>query len=185
MRQNTVAQIIDAVCNVGRVQLIHLTGPRQTFWVAKHRQIAMHLGRERTGETAQNIALQLGRKDHTTVLHADRVIAKLREECPDWRKHIEEIVRLLDGTRSENSAVRCPQVARFPLAPNQPKRKSMPKFQKPSSERVNEIKLRVCMTTDCEREFLSKHYGDRRCKRCKARMRVVGGVDERLESATA
>lgn len=196
MSQNTVSEIIDAVCEVGKVDIRMIVGPRQTMWVTKHRQIAMHLARERTAETALSISYQLGRKDHTTVLHADRAIATLREECPDWRKHIEEIVRLLDGTRSQSSVVRCPDVVRHPLAPrcpqaarfsqasNQSSIQPKPEFKKPSSERDDEIKLRVCITTGCERELLSKNYGDRRCKRCKARIRAGGSIDARLESAS-
>lgn len=188
MTQNTVSEIIDVVCMVGGVGLEEIVGSRRTRWITRHRQIAMHLARERTVESALNIAHQLGRGDHTTVLHADRVVAILRQDSADWRKHIEEMIRVLDDKRKQRSMIECPQVARFPLAPQQPKRASQPKFRKPSNDDRNEFhneqKKRTCMTRDCRTEFLSKDFGDRFCKRCKTNRSYASGFDARLEGAT-
>lgn len=188
MTRNTVSEIIDVVCRVGRVELREITSARRTLWVTRHRQIAMHLARERTVESALNIAHQLGRRDHTTVLHADRVVASLRQDCADWRKHINEMIRILDDERRQRSKMGCPQVTRFPLAPHQPKPSSQPKFRKPSNDDQNEFhherKRRTCMTRDCGTEFLSKDFSDRFCPRCKYNRRQKGGFDARLEGAT-
>lgn len=189
MRQNSVSEIVEIVCQVGRVDPHLIIGSRRTMWITKHRQIAMHLSRERTVETALSIAHQLGRKDHTTVLYADRLIAKLREDDLDWQKHIAEMVERLDQARRDRSVVECPQVAIFPLAPVNPSLKRGPKFRKPSNdeqhEQPYEQKLRTCMTEGCDRELLSKHFGDRFCRNCKINRRNNGGFDQRLGSATA
>lgn len=188
MSQNTVSEIVDVVCEVGCINPHLIIGSRRSMWVTKHRQIAMHLSRERTLETALSIANQLGRKDHTTVLHADRVIIKLREEDADWRKHIAKMVDHLDAIRRNRSIVGCPQADFFTLAPENQPLKRGPKFRKPSNderhEHPYEQKLRICMTEECEREFLSKHYGDRFCRRCKVNRRRNANFDRRLESAT-
>ncbi|MBR1603355.1 MAG: chromosomal replication initiator protein DnaA [Synergistaceae bacterium] len=65
----------------------------RTAELAQARQIAMYLSRELTDSSLNNIAKAFGKKDHTTVLHAQRKIAELINSNPEFNKMIESIKR--------------------------------------------------------------------------------------------
>ncbi len=60
------------------------------------RQVAMYLCRRRAGASLPEIGRRFGR-DHTTVLHAERRIAKLAKVEPDVRETLLALERKLDG----------------------------------------------------------------------------------------
>jgi chromosomal replication initiator protein len=78
---------------VGKIQYAvasHYGIPVQEMWserkarsVARPRQIAMYLARELTGYSLPRIGRCFGYRDHTTVMHACRVVALLCEERSD------------------------------------------------------------------------------------------------------
>lgn len=59
-------------------------------------------------------------------------------------------------------------------------------ISKPKSVKINQQKVRKCLNTSCGKEFLSKHYGERKCPDCRYTQRSTGELfDPRYESATA
>ena len=70
-----------------------LAGVGRTAELAQARQIAMYLSRELTDSSLNNIAKAFGKKDHTTVLHAQRKIAELINSNPEFNKMIDSIKR--------------------------------------------------------------------------------------------
>lgn len=72
-----------------------LTGPSRTKSVALPRQISMYLARRLTKQSLHEIGRQLGDRDHTTVLHAERLIGKRAEADPAMRGLLDELEREL------------------------------------------------------------------------------------------
>ena len=59
------------------------------------RHIAMYIMRECTGLSLVKIGEIFGGRDHTTVLHACRQIAKLRESLPDLNHDVNFLLQVL------------------------------------------------------------------------------------------
>ncbi|HCA40190.1 MAG TPA: chromosomal replication initiator protein DnaA, partial [Aminobacterium sp.] len=68
-----------------------LTGNRRTSDIALARQVAMYLCRKLTESSLQQVGLAFRKKDHTTVLHAQRKITKLIEEQPRMKEIVDNI----------------------------------------------------------------------------------------------
>lgn len=71
--------IQEAVCTQFHVKMIELKSKRRSKTLVHPRQIAMYLCRELTNASYPEIGRQFGGKDHTTIIHAWRQIAKARE----------------------------------------------------------------------------------------------------------
>ena len=82
--QKTVADRFD-------VRVADLVGPRRPKNIARPRQIAMFLARELTDLPLQAIAEAFNRKDHGTVLYAERAIAKLAKGDAELRKALDQL----------------------------------------------------------------------------------------------
>jgi chromosomal replication initiator protein len=68
-----------------------LVGNRRTSDIALARQVAMYLCRKLTDISLQQIGFSFKKKDHTTVLHAQRKISKLVEEQPRMKEIVDNI----------------------------------------------------------------------------------------------
>jgi len=90
-REIRVPDIMNLVTDRYDVKLSELQGRRRTRSIALPRQICMHLARRHTHHSLEEIGGFFGGRDHTTVLHADRLIAKRRETDSDFRQAIERI----------------------------------------------------------------------------------------------
>ena len=66
---------------------------------ARPRQVAMYLCRDMTGRSLPEIGRQFGGRDHTTVLHACRVIPTLMAEDPSFRHEVEMLRARLTALR--------------------------------------------------------------------------------------
>lgn len=62
----------------------HMKSAARWKGVSHPRQVAMYLARELTGLSLNQIGLQFGGRDHSTVIHACAVVAKRRAESPDF-----------------------------------------------------------------------------------------------------
>ena len=71
--------IQEAVCTTFHVKLTELKSRRRSKTLVQPRQIAMYLCRELTDSSYPEIGRQFGGKDHTTIIHACRQVAKARE----------------------------------------------------------------------------------------------------------
>lgn len=76
----TLTEIMQSVCVIFDVKMSDLTSPDRHRSVARPRQIAMYLGRALTARSTPEIGRRLGNRDHTTVIHGIRQIAKLADE---------------------------------------------------------------------------------------------------------
>lgn len=75
----TLDNIQKTVAEYCRIRVSDLHSPRRTRSVTRPRQIAMALSKELTNHSLPEIGNAFGGRDHTTVLHACRRIAELRE----------------------------------------------------------------------------------------------------------
>lgn len=93
-RQVTIENIMSTVSRYYNIPVKELRSPRRSRSLARPRQIAMSLSRELTTHSLPEIG-QAFEKDHTTVLHACRTIAKLREADTRVHDDYENLLRQL------------------------------------------------------------------------------------------
>ena len=87
----TIEKIQDAVTEFYGISADDLTGPKRIAELARARQVAMFLCRELTEASLQQIAHAFRKKDHTTVIHAQRKIEELVKEDPILRQTVENL----------------------------------------------------------------------------------------------
>lgn len=73
----TIARIQEEVARYFSIPLSEMTSARRSRDVARPRQIAMFLARELTPKSLPDIGRRFGGRDHTTVMHAIRVVEAL------------------------------------------------------------------------------------------------------------
>jgi chromosomal replication initiator protein len=93
-RMVTMDNIKRTVSTYYNIRLTDLSSPRRTRSLARPRQIAMALSKELTQHSLPEIGESFG-KDHTTVLHACRKVAELRQEDLKIREDYENLLRQL------------------------------------------------------------------------------------------
>lgn len=76
----TLDQIMAAVCKYYGLKNADLISKRRTRSITRPRQLAMHICKKLTKHSLPEIGAKFGGRDHTTVLHACRVIAKRLED---------------------------------------------------------------------------------------------------------
>jgi chromosomal replication initiator protein len=77
------------------LSLNELKSKRRTQNLVVPRQIAMFLTRRLVNLSFPAIGEQFGGRDHTTVLHACRQVAKLRESMPDMNHDVNFLLQVL------------------------------------------------------------------------------------------
>lgn len=92
----TVADIRDRVAAARRLSIVALSAERRDQNIVEARQITMYLAKRRTRESLPTIGSLLGDFNHTTVLHAHRVIEERRDKEPALDAEISAIERSLD-----------------------------------------------------------------------------------------
>jgi chromosomal replication initiator protein len=65
--------------------------------IARPRQVAMYLSKQLTPKSLQDIGLQFGKKDHTTVMHAIRKIEELISTDSEFREEVNLLTRILQN----------------------------------------------------------------------------------------
>ena len=97
MRRITLRDCIVASSAYYEIHQKKLTGNCRQARYAVPRQVTMHVARRLTGLSYPRIAGRLGNRDHSTIIHGDRLIAGLKESDLQIRKAIIEIcTRLYD-----------------------------------------------------------------------------------------
>ena len=76
----TIENIQKTVAQYYKVRLSDLSSKRRNRSIARPRQVAMALSKELTSHSLPEIGDAFGGRDHTTVLHACRKVAELREQ---------------------------------------------------------------------------------------------------------
>nr|WP_218875852.1 chromosomal replication initiator protein DnaA [Pseudomonas sp. BMW13] len=78
-----------------KIKISDLLSKRRSRSIARPRQVAMALSKELTNHSLPEIGVAFGGRDHTTVLHACRKIAELRESDADIREDYKNLLRTL------------------------------------------------------------------------------------------
>jgi len=78
-----------------KIKVSDILSKRRSRSVARPRQVAMALAKELTNHSLPEIGDAFGGRDHTTVLHATRKIAELRETDADIREDYKNLLRTL------------------------------------------------------------------------------------------
>jgi chromosomal replication initiator protein len=93
----TIDNIQKTVAEYYKIKVADLLSKRRSRSVARPRQLAMALAKELTNHSLPEIGDAFGGRDHTTVLHACRKIAQLREESHDIKEDYSNLVRTLSS----------------------------------------------------------------------------------------
>lgn len=91
----SIDNIQRTVAEYYKIKVADLLSKRRTRSVARPRQVAMALSKELTNHSLPEIGDAFGGRDHTTVLHACRKIAELRESDADIREDYKNLLRTL------------------------------------------------------------------------------------------
>lgn len=89
--------IISATAEVSGLPAALLLSERRSTALVRARQIAMHVAKERCPHASLPVIGRLFRRDHTTVLHACRVVAERLETDPETRDLRDRIVARLEA----------------------------------------------------------------------------------------
>ena len=90
-REVRVQDITNIVTNRYDVKLSDLQGRRRSRSIAFPRQVCMYLARQYTHHSLEEIGGFFGGRDHTTVLHANKLIASRKANDVGFRSRLEEI----------------------------------------------------------------------------------------------
>lgn len=77
------------------VTAIHIRSHRRTADIVRPRQVAMYLCRALTTRSYPDIALFLGGKDHTTIMHSVRAVAKTMNENADFAQEVASLANII------------------------------------------------------------------------------------------
>jgi chromosomal replication initiator protein len=96
-RRITIDEIQRRVAEHYNLKLSEMSSERRARAVARPRQVAMYLAKQLTTRSLPEIGRKFGGRDHTTVMHAIRVIEELRQSDPGLAEDLELLKRLLEG----------------------------------------------------------------------------------------
>jgi chromosomal replication initiator protein len=91
----TIENIQRTVAEYYKIKVADLLSKRRNRSVARPRQTAMALAKELTNHSLPEIGDAFGGRDHTTVLHACRMIAELRQSDADVEEDYTNLLRIL------------------------------------------------------------------------------------------
>ncbi len=96
-RQITIENIQKTVAEFYKIKIADLHSKKRSRNIARPRQMAMALARDLTQISLPDIGDAFGNRDHTTVLHACRTIAALREKNHDINRDYHVLEQVLKG----------------------------------------------------------------------------------------
>lgn len=91
----SIDNIIRTVCEYYKIKVSELLSKRRSRSVARPRQLAMALCKELTNHSLPEIGDAFGGRDHTTVLHACRLIKQLSATGADLAEDFTNLMRIL------------------------------------------------------------------------------------------
>ncbi len=91
----TIDLVQKVVAETFGVKISDLKSKRRTKAVVLPRQVAMYLCRTLTGSSLPETGTCFGGKDHSTVIHAIKVIEEKKEKDPELRARIEMLIKQL------------------------------------------------------------------------------------------
>jgi chromosomal replication initiator protein len=93
----TIENIQKTVAEYFKIRVADLLSKRRSRSIARPRQVAMALAKELTSHSLPEIGDAFGGRDHTTVMHACRVIKELRESNTRTSEDYSNLLRTLAG----------------------------------------------------------------------------------------
>ncbi len=96
-RQISIDNIQRLVAEYYKIKISDILSKRRNRTIARPRQMAMFLAKELTNHSLPEIGEAFGGRDHTTVLHACKRIAELKEASADVSEDYRNLSRLLSG----------------------------------------------------------------------------------------
>jgi chromosomal replication initiator protein len=93
----TIENIQKTVAEYYKIRIADVLSKRRSRSIARPRQVAMALAKELTSHSLPEIGDAFGGRDHTTVLHACRVIKELRESHSRTNEDYSNLLRTLAG----------------------------------------------------------------------------------------
>jgi chromosomal replication initiator protein len=93
----TIENIQKTVAEYYKIRMADLLSKRRSRSIARPRQMAMALAKELTSHSLPEIGDAFGGRDHTTVMHACRVIKELRESHTRTNEDHSNLLRTLAG----------------------------------------------------------------------------------------
>jgi chromosomal replication initiator protein len=94
-RQISIENIQKTVADYYKIRVSDMHSKKRSRAVARPRQVAMALAKELTQMSLPEIGSNFGGRDHTTVLHACRQVAKLRDTMPDMNHDVNFLLQVL------------------------------------------------------------------------------------------
>ncbi len=95
--------VIETVADSFKLSPADLKGRKRDRQTAQARQVAMYLLKEATNCTLAQIGLELGNRDHATVIHASRKIAGDMDNDPYLRRKVLDIQQVINLKQSSQS----------------------------------------------------------------------------------
>ncbi|HKJ84922.1 MAG TPA: helix-turn-helix domain-containing protein, partial [Spirochaetia bacterium] len=96
-RQISIDNIQRLVAEYYKIKISDILSKRRNRAIARPRQMAMFLAKELTNHSLPEIGDAFGGRDHTTVLHACKRIAELKESSADVSEDYRNLGRLLSN----------------------------------------------------------------------------------------
>ena len=94
-RQISIENIQKTVADYYKIRISDMHSKKRSRAIARPRQVAMALAKELTQLSLPEIGSNFGGRDHTTVLHACRQVAKLRETVPELNHDVNFLLQVL------------------------------------------------------------------------------------------
>jgi chromosomal replication initiator protein len=95
-RRITIDEIQRTVCQFYRVDRTEMASKRRARAVVRPRQVAMYLAKVLTPRSYPEIGRKFGGRDHSTVIHAVRLIEELRSRDADMDGDVRTLLRQLE-----------------------------------------------------------------------------------------
>lgn len=96
-RQVSIENIQKTVADYYKIKVSEMYSKKRFRSIARPRQVAMALAKELTQQSLPEIGESFGGRDHTTVLHACRKVAELREDDQDFSRDYAQLQQILLG----------------------------------------------------------------------------------------
>jgi chromosomal replication initiator protein len=96
-RRITIDEIQRAVCEYYRIDRSEMSSKRRARAVVRPRQVAMYLAKVMTPRSYPEIGRKFGGRDHSTVIHAVRLVEDLRRMDNDMDNDVRALLRQLEA----------------------------------------------------------------------------------------
>ncbi|OJX05163.1 MAG: chromosomal replication initiation protein DnaA [Burkholderiales bacterium 70-64] len=93
----SIESIQKTVADFFKIKVADMYSKRRPAHIARARQVAMYFAKELTQKSFPEIGEAFGGRDHTTVMHAVKRIAELRQHDQEWNRQLHVLEQTLRG----------------------------------------------------------------------------------------